>query len=80
MKRLFAMLNYDSGKVETVDISFENEWRDAFDYLVNVHCRTNDVELIPLRIEFCGMLDAKYDFESAEMVYVDDIMDIFDVN
>jgi len=52
MYRLHCELRHDSGKVEQVDVTMKSvdDWRDSFDWLVDVYCRKNTVELVPTHI------------------------------
>ena len=70
MFTLHCELRHDNGNVEIITIGFYEykDWRDSFDYLVDVHCRENTVELFPTHISLCGESCANYVPSEMEMV------------
>jgi hypothetical protein len=75
MKQLNAVLKHDDGRLEEVSTTFLGEWGDAFDHLLQVYCRTNTVEMLPVSIT-CPLSDLvfeRYDAEMCEMVWVEEV-------
>ena len=72
MFTLHCELRHDNGTVETITIGFHDceGWEASFDYLVDVHCRENTVELFPTHITFLGDMWATY--SEAGMIELDD--------
>ena len=77
MYRLHCELRHDSGKVEQVDVTMKSvdEWRDSFEWLVRVHCRTSTVELVPTHITDKLTGAECYRYEWDYMVEVDGLDD-----
>jgi len=74
MNQLNCELRYDDGRIEPITwvIGPGEDWRKVFDYLVQVYCGNNDVELFPINVtcRLTGLVDSEYDPYAAEMIEV----------
>ena len=75
MSILNTILKNDNGSSEEISIRIGagQDWRICFNYLIEVHCRTSEVELFPVSITSpFETLYATYNADAMEMVWVDD--------
>ena len=75
MYTLHALLKHDDGRTpEHFIIGCEpNDWREAFDHLVNCHCRTGDVEMFPLYISLMAIPTHVYIDDEMDMSWIEDV-------